>query len=230
MRHAAKVRTVVAGAALLSLVISGCSALQIRTAERDSGPVRVAVKKNVGENPTTAPADDGIPDGMKKVSRNLGAECPVDVSIAMTDGWSEGSSGDEFHSFSRGETPIESDSVLITCSKGYEDSPQSIVDAKKKFTFSEPKSTVTAQRTGNLAAGYYWTFQGELGPQEIVAINKKQTVMYGARIGYKTNGRVVEIGVEMRSLKSNTEAAEEFKQMLPTLTIDDEKVPAPRFK
>lgn len=230
MRHAAKVQTVVAGAALLGLALSGCSALQIRTAERDSGPVRVAVEKNAGENPTTAAPDDGIPDSMKKVSVNLGAECPVDVSIAMTDDWSEGSASDEFHSFSRGATLTDSDMILINCSKGYDESPQSVVDAKKKYTFSEPKSSVTTQRTGSLTAGSYWTFQGELGPKEIFAINKKPTVMYGARIGYKTNGRVVDIGVEMRALKSNTDAAEEFKQMLPTVTIDDEKVPAPRFK
>lgn len=230
MRHPAKVRTVVAGAALLSLVLSGCSALQIRTAERDSGPVRVAVEKNAGEDPTTTPPDDGIPDGMKKVTVNLGAECPVDVSVAMTDDWSEGSANDDFHSFSRGATVTESDMILINCSKGYDASPQAVVDAKKKFAFSEPESTVTTQRTGSLAAGSYWTYQGVLGPKEIFAINKEPTVMYGARIGYKTNGRVVDIGVEMRALESDTDAAEEFKQMLPTVTIDDEKVPAPRFK
>lgn len=230
MRHAAKVRTVVAGAALVSLVLSGCSALQIRTAERDSGPVRVAVEEKAGENPTTAPPDDGIPEGMKEASVNLGAECPVDVSVAMTDDWSEGSASEDFHTFSRGTSITDSDMILINCTQSYGESPQAIVDAKKKYAFSEPKSTVTAQRTGSLAAGSYWTYQGVLGPTEIFAINQKSTVMYGARIGYKVNGRVVDIGVEMRALESDTDAAEEFKKMLPTVTIDDEKVPAPRFK
>ncbi|WP_350269903.1 hypothetical protein AAFP32_15480 [Brevibacterium sp. CBA3109] len=229
-RHAAKARTVVTGAALLSLALSGCSALQIRTAERDSGPVSVAVHEKAGENPTTPPPDDGIPDGMKEVSVNLGAECPVDVSVAMTDDWSEASASEEFHSFSRGTSIADNDTILITCTKGYDESPQSIVDAKKKYTFSEPDSSVISQRTGSLAAGSYWSFQGVLGPTEIFAINQEPTVMYGARIGYKTNGRLVDIGVEMRALESDTEAAEEFKKMLPTVTIDDELVPAPRFK
>ena len=118
MRHAAKVRTVAAGAALLGLVLSGCSALQIRTAERDSGPLRVAVEEKAGENPTTAPPEDGIPDGMKEVSVNLGAECPVDVSLAMTDDWTESSVTDEFHSFSRGTSMADSDMTLITCTQG----------------------------------------------------------------------------------------------------------------
>ena len=69
-----------------------------------------------------------------------------------------------------------------------------------------------------------------LGPTEIFAINQKSTVMYGVLIGYKTNGRLVEIDVDMRALESDTEAAEEFKKMLPTITIDGEKVPTPRFK
>ncbi|GAA1548290.1 hypothetical protein [Brevibacterium picturae] len=230
MSHAAKVRTVVAGAALLGLVLSGCSALQIRTAERDSGPVRVAVQDKAGESPTTAPPDAGIPDGMKEVSVNLGAECPVDISLAMADGWSEGSATDGFHSFSRGTSVAENDVVLITCSQAYDESPQSVVEAKKKFSFSEKGSSVVSERTGGLAAGYYWSFQGLLGPSEIFAIDQKPTFMYGARIGYRTNGRLVEIGVEMRALESDTAAAKEFEKMLPTVTIDDEKVPAPRFK
>lgn len=230
MRHAAKVRTVVAGAALLGVVLSGCSALQIRTAERDSGPVRVAVQEKAGENPTTAPPDDGIPEGMKEISVNLGAECPVDVSFAMTDDWSESSGTDAFHSFTRGTSVADNDVVVISCTKGYDESPQSVVDAQKKFAFSERDSSVTSQRTGSLAAGSYWSFQGVLGPTEIFAIDQKPTVMYGARIGYKANGRLVEIGVQMRALESDTAAAEEFEKMLPTVTIDDEKVPAPRFK
>lgn len=230
MRHAAKVRTVAAGAALLGLALSGCSALQVRTAERDSGPVHVAVQEKAGDTPTTAPPDDGTPDGMKEVSVSLGAECPVDVSLAMTDDWSKGAPTDEFHSFTRGTSTTNNDVVLITCSQGYDESPQSVVDAKKKYTFSEKGSSVISQRTGSLAAGSYWSFQGVLGPSEIFAINQEPTVMYGARIGYKTNGRLVDIGVEMRALESDTEAAEEFETMLPTVTIDDEKVPAPRFK
>ena len=230
MRHAAKVPTILVGTALLGLVLSGCSALQIRTVERDSGPVRVAVQEKAGENPTTGPPDDGIPEGMKEVTVNLGPECPVDVSVAMADDWTEGSNNGAFHAFSRGTSVSDNDVVLISCSKGYDASPQSVVDAKKKYAFSEQESSVTAQRTGSLAAGSYWSFQGVLGPSEIFAINQKQTIMYGARIGYKTNGRLVDIGVEMRALESDTAAAEDFKKMLPTVRIDDELVPAPRFK
>ena len=62
-----------------------------------------------------------------------------------------------------------------------------------------------AQRSGSLAAGSYWSYHGLLGPTEIFAINQKSTVMYGVLIGYKTNGRLVEIKIDMRALESDTE-------------------------
>ena len=88
-------------------------------------------------------------------------------------------------------------------------------------------SSVLAQRSGSLAAGSYWSYQGLLGPTEIFAINQKSTVMYGVLIGYKTNGRLVEIKIDMRALESDTEAAEEFKKMLPTITVDGIDVSGP---
>nr|WP_209044079.1 hypothetical protein [Brevibacterium marinum] len=215
---------------MLSLLLSGCSVLQIRTAERDSGPVRVAVQEEAGEDPTTAPADDGAPEGMTPESVSLGTECPVEVGLAMADGWSEGTGTDGFHSFTRGTSVADRDVVVISCTQSYEDSPRSVVEAKKKFAFSEQGSTVASQRTGTLGAGYFWSFQGLLGPSEIMAIDKQPTLMYGTRIGYRANGRLVEIGIEMRALESEKEAAEEFEKMLPTVSVDGETIPAPRFK
>lgn len=226
-----KLRTLAAGAALLSVVLSGCSVLQVRTAERDSGPVHVAIHDKPGQNPTKTPPDDGIPAGMEKQTVHLGAECPVDISIAMAEDWVDGATGDdEFHVFSRGTSVADNDALIISCSQGYDESPQSVVDAKKKYTFTEQGSEVTSQRTGSLSAGSFWSFQGVLGPTEIFAINKEPTAMYGDRIGYRINGRLVDIGVEMRAVETDTAAAEEFKKMLQTVEIDGEKVPAPRFK
>lgn len=231
MAGTTKLRTLLAGAALLSVVLSGCSVLQIRTAERDSGPVHVAVKDQPGQNPTTAPPEDEIPAGMQKQTVHLGAECPVDISLAMADDWKGGASvSEDLQSFSRGTSVVDNDMILITCSQGYDESPQSVVDAKKKYTFSESGSEMTSQRTGSLSAGSFWSFQGTLGPSEIYAINKEPTAMYGVRIGYRINGRLVDIGVEMRSLETDTAAAEDFKKMLPTVEIEGEKIPAPMFK
>lgn len=223
-------RAVVAGSTAATLLLSGCSVLQIRTAERESGPIRVAVEREAGEDPTTVPTGPTIPEGMETKRLNLGADCPVDVSFALGSDWYEGSSTPAFVVFSRGTSLTDSDTIIVSCNEAFDDSPKAVIDAKKQYSFSEQGSTVTAERTGSIASGYYWTFQGVLGESEIFAINQQPTAMYGARIGYQTNGRLVDVAVEMRALQSNEAAAEDFKQMMPTIQIDGIPVPSPTFK
>src|SRR5699024_917137 len=64
------------------------------------------------------------------------------------------------------------DVVLASCSDEYGSSAQEVVDAKRRYNFSEQDSQVLSERTGSLDAGEYWSFQGELGPTEILAINR----------------------------------------------------------
>ena len=230
MRQRSWPRAVVAGSAAATLLLSGCSVLQIRTAERESGPIRVGVEQQAGEDPTADPTEPTIPEGMEIKRLNLGAECPVDLSFALGSDWFEGSGSPAFVVFTRGTSITDSDAIIVSCSEAFNDSPQGIVDSKKQYSFSEQGSTVMSERTGTIGSGYFWTFQGVLGKSEIFAINQEPTVMYGARIGYQTNGRLVDIGIEMRALQSNEAAAEDFKKMLPTLRIDGEPVPSPTFK
>ncbi|RBP67081.1 hypothetical protein DFO66_102134 [Brevibacterium sanguinis] len=230
MTSRSRTLTAVGAAAALGLVLSGCSALHIRTAERDSGPVRVAVQETAGEDPTPEPTDGGIPEGMSRSTFNLGAECPVTVSFAVGSDWTQASTTDSFHVLSRGDSIAQGDVIIVNCSQAFDDSPQAVVDSQKKYSFSEQGSMVQAEHSGTIDAGSYWTYQGVLGPTEIFAIDQKSTVMYGARIGYQTNGRLVDIGVEMRALETDVEAAEDFKAMLPTIEIDGNGLETPTFR
>ncbi|UVI35885.1 hypothetical protein [Brevibacterium spongiae] len=223
-------RTVAAGA-VLSLLLSGCSVLQIRTEDKDAGPIRVGVDETAGPEPTEKPTDAGIPEGMSKQTVNLGDTCPVDVSFALGDDWTAGAGDTErFSSFSRGQSSLDSDVIVVDCAEEFDDSAQSVVDTKRKFAFGEQDSQVLAERVGALSAGSYWSYQGELGPTEILAINQQATVFYGVETAFKLNGRLVSVAVGMRTPKTNAEAAEDFKKMLPTVTINGEKIPAPSFR
>lgn len=230
MTKTRSIRALAAGTVVLGIGLSGCSALQIHTAEMDAAPVRVAVQDQPGGEPTAEPTEGGIPDGMTMETINLGDICPVDVGFALGEDWTAGSSSEQFHVYSRGTSVTDSDMIIINCSEAYDDSAQAVVDAKKNYAFSEKDSQVQAERMGTITAGTFWSYQGVLGPTEILSINQKPTVMYGAQIGYKVNGRLVNISIEMRSLATNTEAAEQFKQMLPTLEIEGQRVPTPQFK
>lgn len=211
--------------------LSGCSVLQIRTEDKEAGPARIAVEKTAGAQPTADPTDAGIPEGMTKKAISFGDGCPVDVSFALGEDWTEGSgSTSKFHVFTRGTDSTDSDVVLASCSDEYGSSAQEVVDAKRRYNFSEQDSQVLSERTGSLDAGEYWSFQGELGPTEILAINSEPTLMYGVQTGYKINGRLVNLSIEMRALKSHAKAAEELEKMLTTVTIDGQRVPAPNFR
>ncbi|WP_343071809.1 hypothetical protein [Brevibacterium renqingii] len=223
--------TAAAGALALSVVLSGCSVLQIRTEDKDAGPVRVALEETAGPEPTGEPTDAGVPEGMSRKTLNLGDTCPVKISFAVGEGWTEGSgSTDRIHVFTRGTDSTDSDVVLVSCTDEYGGSPQEVVDSKRRYTFSEQDSQVLSERTGSLDAGEYWSFQGELGPTEILAIDSEPTLMYGVQTGYKLNGRLVNLSIEMRTPKADAKTAEEFETMLPTVTIDDQRVPAPSFR
>lgn len=224
-------RATAAGALALTVLLSGCSVLQIRTEDTSSGPVRVGVQKTAGSEPTSKPTEGGIPEGMKKETVTLGGTCPVEVSFALGDDWT-GSTGstDQFHIYSRSDGSTSSDVFMISCNDEYSDSAQEVVDQKRKFSFSKQDSQVLAERTGSLSAGEYWSYQAVLGATEILAIDQQPTMAYGVQTGYKINGRLVSLTIEMRTLKSNTEADEEFRKILPTVSIDGEKVPAPSFR
>lgn len=225
-------RSLAAGSLAIGFLLSGCSALQIRAEDRDSGPVRVAVKQHAGGDPTPTgdPAEAGIPDEMTKRTLNLGEKCPVTVSFAAADDWTEAGTDDAFKVFSRGASVTDNDAILVSCSEAFDTDAEAVVDSKREYRFSEKGSEVLAEKTGTLGAGAYWSFQGVLGPDEIYALNREPTVMYGVQAGYKINGRLVNIFIEMRSLESKPEVAEEFRQMLPTVTIGGEQVPAPTFR
>lgn len=227
---ALSIRALAAGTIVLGIGLSGCSALQIHTAEKDSAPVRVAVQDHPGTEPSADPTEDGVPEGMTMETVNLGATCPVELGFALGGDWTAGSSSEQFHAYSRGTSVTESDMIIVTCNEAYDDSAQAVVDAKKNYAFSEKDSQVQAERMGTITAGTFWSYQGVLGPTEILAIGQKPTVAYGTQLGYTVNGRLVNISIEMRSLETNTAAAEDFKQMLPTLEIEGERVPSPQFK
>src|SRR5699024_6906622 len=69
--------------------LSGCSVLLIRTEDKEAGPARIAVEKTAGAQPTPDTTDAGIPEGMTKEAISFGDGCPVDVSFALGEDWTE---------------------------------------------------------------------------------------------------------------------------------------------
>lgn len=226
-----RARIVGASALILGMVLSGCSALQIRTEKSGSGPMDIAVKDHAGGEPTPQETGEAIPAGMTEKVLSFGNECPVTVSLAIGEDWFEGSSSEgDLQGFDRGRSATDMDSVNVSCIPAYDNTAQAVVDAKKKYTFTQQGSTIKAEHTGTINAGAYWTYQGIFGSGESFAVNGKPTWVYGARAGYQAEGRMLEIGVQMLAFETDTETSEEYKKMLPTVKINGEKLVPPTFK
>ncbi|WP_228278284.1 DcrB/PsbP domain-containing protein [Brevibacterium limosum] len=231
LRSASARRAAAAGTLALTVLLSGCSVFQIRTEDKSAGPVRIGVQETAGPEPTGKPTEAGIPEGMEKTSVTFGDSCPVELSFALGDDWTDSTgSTDQFHVFSRGDDSVRSDIILVNCTDEYGDSAQEVVDQKRRFNFSKQDSQVLAEQTGSLAAGEFWSYQGVLGPTEILALDSQPTYAFGVQTGYKINGRLVNLSIEMRTLKDNAATEKDYEKMLPTVTIDGEKVPAPSFQ
>lgn len=216
-------RALSAGVLMLSLALGGCSALKLSTSDGDAAPVKIGV----GEGSSAAPTSTGssIPEGMSTVSVNLGAECPVAVELAMDPEWNDETAFDGYQLFTRDDDAI----ITVNCNESRDDTAQEIVDKARKYTFAEPGSTNQAEHMGTLSGGTYWTFHGTLAPTEMRAIEHSETVIYGAVVGIKDNGRLYKATVEMSTKSGDEATADRYEQMLPTVHIADQELEPPAF-
>src|SRR5699024_1604080 len=92
-------RPSVAGAAALRLLLGWCWALRVRRSEAAaSKPAQVGISD---EKSTASPSPTGvtIPEGMTETTVELGAECPVEVSLALGPDWADGSGYEGYRLF-----------------------------------------------------------------------------------------------------------------------------------
>ena len=207
---------------VLGLSLSGCSALRVSTDEGDSRPVSVGIDD--GAEGETPPESDtpAVPAGMAQVTVDLGPECPVHVQMAMDSEWNGDLAYDSYQLYSRDNGAI----ITVNC---YEDdeTAQSIIDTAQEQTFGESRSSILEENSGTVPGGAYWTVHGLLARQEIRAIDKTESVLYGAIAGISDNGRLYKVSVEMVTVSSDQATAALFAQMLPTVSFADQVLESP---
>lgn len=208
-------RFVLSGLLIVSLLVTGCSALRVSTAEGDSAPVKVGVGDESQETPTAATPT--LPPGMTEVAVDVGSTCPVPIRIAMDDGWQKSVGYDGYQLFMREDTSLMS----VNCFEDNDVAPSDVVTAARESMFSEAGSQMVSEATGKLPGGEYWTITGALGPDDLRAIETTESTIVGALAGVQAEGRQFQVSVEMVAKAENEASVEIFSQMLPTLTIAD---------
>lgn len=219
-------RHLLIGVIACSLLTSGCSALKISTADGDSGPGRIGISNGDQDPQPEASTAAALPEGMEMVTADLGSECPVEMSLAMDSSWSDGAGFDGYQIFSKDSGAI----ITINCNEDRDDSPQAVIDSAKRQMFSESGSTNLGDKSGALPGGQYWSFHGDLSAEDLRAVDSEESVMYGVVGGISKDGRLFKVTVDMLAQASDTDSDQLFAQMLPTVTIDGEKLESPDLR
>ena len=96
--------------------------------------------------------------------------------------------------------------------------------------FSTSGSSLGNESTGSLSGGEYWSFHGTLAPEDMRAVDKEESVIFGVVAGVSVDGRLFKVSVDMLARADDTEAQDQFRQMLPTVRLGDQLLTAPDLR
>lgn len=207
----------------LAMILSGCSALKISSTE-EAGPKPAHVGIDDGKSTAQPrPTKAQIPDGMTQTTVDLGSQCPVEVSFAVGPDWTDESGYDGYRLFTSDSEAI----ITVNCFEDDEPSASKLVDKARERMFSTPGSARASEAAGALDGGEYWVVHGRLAPEDMRAVDEQDSVFFGAVAGISVDGRLFKVSVDMLAPADEAEAAADFRQMLPTVRLDDQELRAP---
>ena len=221
-----KTRPLVAGAAALSLLLGGCSAIKVSSSEdAASKPAQVGISD---EKSTASPSPTGatIPEGMSETTVELGAECPVEVSLALGPDWADGSGYEGYRLF----TTVSEALITVNCYEDDEGSAKKLVDKSRERMFSTSGSAKLSEASGSLDGGEYWVVHGKLAAEDMRAVDEEDSTIFGVVAGISVDGRLFKVAVDMLAQADDTQAQEQFRQMLPTVRLDGHELETPDLR
>ena len=69
-----------------------------------------------------------------------------------------------------------------------------------------------------------------LAPDDMRAVDKEESVIFGVVAGVSVDGRLFKVSVDMLARADDTEAQDQFRQMLPTVRLGDQLLTAPDLR
>jgi hypothetical protein len=221
----------VAAAAVTALLLSGCGAFQVRTAEQSGAPIGFGVASTAGPAPTPTETGPQLPEGYTQHRIDFGGECPVPVVVAVPEGWEASLDPGAFQQLLPQDTSLgrEGPTINVNCREAFLDKTAiDVVNTSEEFSFTEPGSKIIAERKTQLGNGYSWGFQAELAPTEILAGGRPQ-VMYGAEIGYSYQGKLYQITYHASSLRDDAEGLAGLRGAADHVEVDGLPVTMPQW-
>ena len=221
-----KNRLLLVGTVVLSLCLGGCSAIKVSSSEdAASKPARVGISDGQS-TPTSSRTDSLVPEGMTETAVDLGTECPVDVSLALSPDWVDESGYDGYRLYASASGAL----ITVNCFEDDEGSAQELVQKARERMFSTSGSAKVGEASGSLSGGEYWAVHGTLAPDDMRAVDKEESVIYGVAAGISVEGRLFKVSVDMLAQAEDTKAQEQFRQMLPTVRLDGHGIETPDLR
>ncbi|GAA4283565.1 hypothetical protein GCM10022261_10960 [Brevibacterium daeguense] len=217
--------------AATAVLLSGCGALQVRTAEGPGAPIGVGVAPTAGPTPTPTETGPQLPQGYTEHRIDFGGECPIPVVIAVPEDWEATLKPGAFQQLLPQDQSLgrEGPTINVNCREAFLDKTAiDLVNSQERFSFTEPGSEIVAERKGQLGNGYSWGFQAELAPTEILAGGHPQ-VMYGAEIGYSYEGKLYQVSYHASSLREDAEGLAMLRDAADHVEVDGLPVTMPRW-
>ncbi|SDS83780.1 hypothetical protein SAMN04489752_2647 [Brevibacterium siliguriense] len=218
-------RSLAAAALVLGVTLSGCSAFRVSSSD-EAGSKPASVGVGDGQSPSPKATGPTIPNGMSETTVDLGGQCPVEVSLVLGADWADGSGYDGYRLYQAESGAI----ITFNCFDDDESSPQGVVEKARERMFSTSGSSLGGESTGSLSGGEYWVFHGTLAPDDMRAVDKEDSVIFGAVGGVSVDGRQFKVSVDMLAQADDTEAQDQFRQMLPTVRFGDQVLKAPDLR
>jgi len=221
-----KTRPLVAGAAALSLLLGGCSAIRVTSSEdAASKPAQVGISDGQS-TASSEPTGVTIPEGMTETTVELGAECPVEVSLALGPDWVDSSGYEGYRLFTSDSEAL----ITVNCYEDDEASAKELVDKSRERMFSTSGSAKVSDASGSLDGGEYWVVHGRLSAEDLRAVDEEDSTIFGVVAGVSVDGRLFKIAVDMLAQADDVQAQEQFKQMLPTVRLDGQVLESPELR
>lgn len=221
-----KNRSFVCALAALSLLLSGCSALTITSTEEGaSKPARVGIDDGQSTDTPTS-TEPQIPAGMTETDVYLGADCPVAVSLALSQDWTDETGYDGYQLFGSDTQAL----ITVNCFDDDDDSVQELIDTAQERMFATSGSAMISEATGAIDGGQYWSFHGRLAADDMRAVDKQESVIFGVVAAVVVDGRLFKASVDMLAPADDTKTIEEFEQMLPTVQLNEQELRAPDLR
>ncbi|WP_146004376.1 hypothetical protein [Brevibacterium luteolum] len=233
-RHRRPLRALAAASAV-SVLLSGCGLVGIRTSDEPGAPLGIAVAPTQGPAPEPTETGPQIPEGWKMHRADFAGECASRLEVALPPN-AKPAPGSErgryiFYTFG---SPDEQMTTHITCEESFRQSPQEELQFKKEYEFDygDTNGKKLADRDIRVKNGAGWAYKSELGASAIQFLGTDAESGYGFTVhaSHQAEGRMETVSVNTAAGDENPATVETAEKIVQHVFLEHEQFIIPDWQ